>query len=84
MGDRKPERKLWSCTPANHPVSGFPLSSAYVWRAKLAVKVVLPLGVEPKSPASEASILSIEIQEREGLKSPLLKVSQPLPEPASV
>ncbi len=42
-------------------------------------KVVLPLGVEPKSPASEASILSIEIQEREVPKSPFTQVSQPFP-----
>jgi len=35
--------------------------------------VVLPLGVEPKSPASEASILSIEIQEREVFKITLIE-----------
>jgi len=41
-------------------------------------KVVLPLGVEPKSPASEASILSIEIRERGVIQTPERLGSQPI------
>ena len=41
-------------------------------------KVVLPLGVEPKSPASEASILSIEIRERCIIQTPERLGSQPI------
>ena len=63
---------LRSYTAANHPVSGFPLSSDQASRTR-SRKVVLPLGVEPKSPASEASILSIEIQEREVFKITLIE-----------
>ena len=43
-----------------------------------SAKVVLPLGVEPKSPASEASILSIEIRERLLIKTADRLSSQPI------
>ena len=46
----------------------------------LRKRVVLPLGVEPKSPASEARILSIEIRERLVIQTSGLQRSQILPE----
>ncbi len=46
----------------------------------LRKRVVLPLGLEPKSPASEARILSIEIRERPAIQTSGALGSQILPE----
>ncbi len=42
--------------------------------------MVLPLGFEPKSPASEARILSIELRKRASTKPKLPRGVNPIPE----
>lgn len=72
---------LRSYTGANHPVSGFPLSSVFALASYARLKVVHPLGFEPKSPASEARILSIEIRVPAPNEAAGAHGSQPFPAP---